>query len=160
MTDTQNESGLSTADLANAANAESDSATNGGSTATMTDSSMSYSGSDTTSSTNSSTTDSSPDTQVETRPAGSSAPLFDESEAQDFRDRWQDIQAGFVDDPKQAVQQADGLVADVIQRLAQVFADERNKLEDQWSGGGDVDTESLRKALQTYRSFFDRLLSV
>ncbi|HZU61018.1 MAG TPA: hypothetical protein VE983_08635, partial [Solirubrobacteraceae bacterium] len=61
---------------------------------------------------------------------------------------------------KQAVQQADGLVADVIQRLAQVFADERNKLEDQWSSGGDADTESLRKALQTYRSFFDRLLSV
>jgi hypothetical protein len=100
------------------------------------------------------------DVQVENRPAGESAPLFDEGETASFRDRWTELQAGFVDDPQQAVKGADALVAEAIQRLAQIFADERNKLESQWSSGGDVSTEDLRVALQRYRSFFDRLLSV
>jgi len=51
-------------------------------------------------------------------------------------------------------------VASVIQRLAQVFADERAKLETDWGKGGEVSTEDLRQALRRYRSFFDRLLSV
>lgn len=99
-------------------------------------------------------------TEVETRSTGDSAPLFGESDAKGFRDRWTSIQGSFVDDPRQAVQQADGLVADTIQRLAQMFAQERDSLESQWSSGQDVDTEALRVALQRYRSFFDRLLSV
>jgi hypothetical protein len=78
----------------------------------------------------------------------------------DFRRRWNDIQAGFVDEPKSSVEKADQLVASVIQRLAQVFADERAKLESNWSKGGEVSTEDLRQALRRYRSFFDRLLSV
>jgi hypothetical protein len=48
----------------------------------------------------------------------------------------------------------------VIQKLAQVFADERSKLESQWGQGDDVSTEDFRIAMQRYRSFFDRLLSV
>jgi hypothetical protein len=47
-----------------------------------------------------------------------------------------------------------------MQRLAEVFADERGKLEGQWSRGDDVSTEDLRIALRRYRSFFDRLLSM
>jgi hypothetical protein len=88
------------------------------------------------------------------------SPLFETSDAQTFRSRWQDIQAGFVDDPREAVHGADALVAETMKHLAQVFADERASLESQWSSGGDVDTEALRVALQRYRSFFDRLLSV
>ena len=76
------------------------------------------------------------------------------------RTRWTDIQAGFVDEPRRAVEQADGLVADAIKRLAETFANERNQLEGQWDRGGDVSTEDLRQALQRYRSFFSRLLSV
>jgi hypothetical protein len=88
------------------------------------------------------------------------SPLFPEKESNDFRTRWTDIQAGFVDEPRRAVEQADALVAEVIKRLADSFAAERSKLESQWGRGDDVSTEDLRVALRRYRSFFDRLLKV
>ena len=97
--------------------------------------------------------------QAETEARADVEPLFTEADAGTFRASWQSIQAGFVDEPRRAVEQADKLVADVIQRLAQVFADERAALEADWSAG-DVETEQLRVALRRYRSFFDRLLSV
>ena len=87
-------------------------------------------------------------------------PLFAKDETEDFRRRWTDIQAGFVDERRQAVENADSLVAAAIKRLAEVFARERSSLEQQWAQGGDVSTEDLRVALRRYRSFFDRLLSV
>ena len=77
-----------------------------------------------------------------------------------LRSQWTDIQAGFVDEPRRAVERADGLVADAIKRLAETFSNERAQLEGQWDRGGDVSTEDLRQALQRYRSFFSRLLSV
>jgi len=89
-----------------------------------------------------------------------SAPLFPENEAKNFRTRWTEIQAAFVDEPQVAVEQGDALVADVIRRLASTFTDERSKLEGQWGRGDNVSTEDLRLALQRYRAFFDRLLSV
>ncbi len=88
------------------------------------------------------------------------APLFAEEDAQKYRSRWSSVQTGFVDDPRQAVQEADGLVAEVMQKIAQGFADERANLEQQWDRGEDISTEDLRVALQRYRSFFDRLLSL
>jgi len=87
-------------------------------------------------------------------------PLFPENESANFRNRWTEIQGAFVDEPRRAVEQADGLVAEVIKRLASSFADERSKLEGQWGRGDNVSTEDLRVALQRYRAFFDRLLSV
>jgi hypothetical protein len=75
-------------------------------------------------------------------------------------DRWQEIQARFVDDPREAVHDADALVQDVLHRVTRGFADERRRLEEQWDGGDDVSTEDLRVALQRYRAFFGRLLSV
>jgi hypothetical protein len=96
------------------------------------------------------------------RAAGASraAPLLSEREVQDLRARWTDIQAGFVDKPRESVEGADALVATVMQRLAETFANERASLEQQWGRGDDVSTEDLRLALQHYRSFFDRLLSL
>lgn len=85
--------------------------------------------------------------------------LLPSEQAGDFRERWQSIQAGFVDEPRQAVEQADALVADLLQRLAAGFSDERKRLEGQWDRGSDVSTEDLRVALTRYRSFFDRLLA-
>ena len=87
-------------------------------------------------------------------------PLFDEAAIGRHRERWQAIQADFVDDPRQAVTEADELVAELIQQLAKSFADERSKLEGQWGRGDDVSTEDMRIALQRYRSFFGRLLTV
>ncbi|MGW1893456.1 hypothetical protein ACWCP6_24885 [Streptomyces sp. NPDC002004] len=75
-----------------------------------------------------------------------------------FRARWREIQNRFVDDPPQAVDAADGLVADVMQRLAETFADHKHGLEEQWKRGEQADTEELRLALRHYRSFFNRLL--
>jgi hypothetical protein len=89
-----------------------------------------------------------------------SAPLFPSNELEDLRNRWNQIQTGFVDEPRRAVEQADNLVASAMKRLAEVFAEERSKLEEQWDRGDDVSTEDLRLALQRYRSFFHRLLSV
>jgi hypothetical protein len=88
------------------------------------------------------------------------APLLSPEEAKDFRARWDAIQVSFVDEPRQAVQMADGLVAGAMKRLAEMFAAERAKLEGQWGRGDDVSTEDLRLALRRYRSFFGRLLSV
>jgi hypothetical protein len=86
--------------------------------------------------------------------------LFPENESRDFHKRWTDIQTGFVDEPRQAVEQADELVAEVIKRLADSFARERSRLEGQWGRGDNVSTEDLRVALQRYRAFFDRLLNI
>jgi hypothetical protein len=85
--------------------------------------------------------------------------LLAADDAEAFRARWTDVQHGFVDAPRQAVEQADGLVAELMQHLAKTFADERGRLEGQWDQGDDVSTEDLRTAFQRYRLFFDRLLT-
>jgi hypothetical protein len=80
--------------------------------------------------------------------SGTREALFPGSESQGFQGRWSEIQTSFVDEPRRAVEQADSLVAEVMQRLAQVFADERSRLEQQWDRGEDTDTEALRQALR------------
>ena len=90
----------------------------------------------------------------------SPGPLLPQDFVQDLRTRWDRVQTGFVDEPRNAVQEADELVAQAIKRLAESFAEERNKLEQQWERGDDINTEDLRQALRKYRSFFQRLLSV
>ena len=76
-----------------------------------------------------------------------------------FQQRWKEIQTRFVDEPRGAVEDADSLVANLMQQLAEGFAKERERLEAQWGRGEDISTEDLRVALQRYRSFFQRLLS-
>jgi len=85
-------------------------------------------------------------------------PLLSDEDAGEFERRWHDLQVSFVDEPQRCVQDADALVAEVMQRLADGFAQERKNLESQWAGGGEASTEDLRLALQRYRSFFNRLL--
>ena len=87
-------------------------------------------------------------------------PLFREEELQGFRSRWDQVQGSFVDEPRQAVEQADGLVANMVQRIAEEFSTARADLEKQWSTGGNVSTEDLRQVLRRYRSFFNRLLPI
>jgi hypothetical protein len=97
-------------------------------------------------------------------PAPREAPLFDEAAGRDLRQRWLVIQTEFVDEPREAVQKADSLVAEVLKSLTDTFAREREELEAGWSGGGDgsdreVSTEDLRQAIRRYRNFFNRLLT-
>jgi hypothetical protein len=88
------------------------------------------------------------------------APLFLPDVAKDFRSRWDAVQSSFVDDPRQAVQQGDELVAQVMKSLAETFSSERAKLEGQVDSTDNASTEDLRVALRRYRSFFERLLSL
>ncbi|MQY40727.1 hypothetical protein SRB17_87600 [Streptomyces sp. RB17] len=85
--------------------------------------------------------------------------LLAAKDAEGFRARWQEVQNEFVDDPRDAVHDADALVADVMQQLASTFAEHRQELEGQWDRSGNADTEELRLAIRDYRSFFNRLLA-
>jgi hypothetical protein len=96
---------------------------------------------------------------MSSREADVAAPLFADDDAAGFRARWEDIQTGFVDEPRRSVEQADALVEELMQRLTEGFARERETLERQWAQGEDAGTEELRVALQRYRGFFQRLLS-
>ena len=86
--------------------------------------------------------------------------LFAGEELVGLRSRWDNVQAAFVDDPKECVHKADGLVADVVDQLTVGFAETRSRLEEQWDRGEEASTEDLRQALRRYRDFFERLLAV
>jgi hypothetical protein len=88
------------------------------------------------------------------------AELFPKDVAGGFRSRWDAVQIGFVDDPKQAVKQADELVAQVMKSLAESFSRQRANIEGAAQDSNEASKESLRVALQRYRSFFHRLLSL
>jgi hypothetical protein len=91
---------------------------------------------------------------------GDDRDLFRDNELQSFRSRWDEVQGRFVDEPREAVQKADDLVSDLVDRLTSGFAETRSGLEDQWNKGEDASTEDLRVALTRYRAFFQRLLQV
>jgi hypothetical protein len=84
--------------------------------------------------------------------------LFEDKDLTGYRGRWNEIQTGFVDEPRQAVEEADELVADLVRQIAASFSESRSKLESQWSEGEEASTENLRVALMQYRAFFNRLL--
>lgn len=93
------------------------------------------------------------------RGATGAVALVEPAQAASFQHRWSDVQAGFVDDPQEAVSAADALVAELMQYLAASFAGHKTRLEAQWNRGSETETEELRVALQRYRSFFHRLLA-
>jgi hypothetical protein len=94
------------------------------------------------------------------RPAArhSETPYLPEQASGPANQRWQRIQAAFVDDPRKSVTEAHELVGELTQQIVDAFAQERDELERQWSKGADVSTEDLRVSLQRYRAFFSRLL--
>jgi hypothetical protein len=103
------------------------------------------------------TADESPTAEAE---PSSDRSLFADDDLSGLRSRWDDVQAGFVDDPKDCVQKADALVADVVEQLTRGFSEARSRLEAQWDRGEEASTEDLRQALKRYREFFQRLLAV
>ena len=103
------------------------------------------------------------------RPAAASAPMtpgqltpsqfLNERDCALFRQRWLQLQAGFIDQPQETVEEADRLLADVLERLTRGLVAERESLAARWRSAGDrADTEELRVAVQGYRSMLDRLL--
>jgi len=87
-------------------------------------------------------------------------PLFPPDLAKQFRHGWDAVQIGFVDDPRQAVRNADELVKQVLQSLTETFGGERGRVEAQVAQADSTSTEDLRVALRRYRSFLHRLLSL
>jgi hypothetical protein len=101
--------------------------------------------------------------QMETEPSSEPSTersLLADNDLSGLRSRWDDVQAAFVDNPKECVQKADTLVAEVVEQLTTGFSDARSRLEAQWARGEKASTEDLRVALKRYRDFFQRLLSV
>jgi hypothetical protein len=86
--------------------------------------------------------------------------LFADAQAEGYRSRWLELQARFVDAPRESVEAADKLVAEVIDQLAGVFTEQQKQLESALAREGKLSTEELRIALRRYRSFFDRLLAM
>ncbi|GGS04996.1 hypothetical protein GCM10010169_57270 [Micromonospora fulviviridis] len=85
------------------------------------------------------------------------ATLFAAETAQDFRDRWRDVQLRFVDDPRAAVGEAQSLVEEAIEALSAALREQKAKLGG-WQESGSADTEQLRVAVRGYRDFLDRVL--
>ena len=96
------------------------------------------------------------------QPTGSQAQdrsaLIGEQASARYRQRWESIQATFVDEPRRAVEEADRLVGEVVDHLTRTFSQARQGLEGQWARGDKASTEDLRVALQRYRDFFQGLL--
>ncbi|MFO7586380.1 MAG: hypothetical protein R6W69_16760 [Anaerolineales bacterium] len=88
-----------------------------------------------------------------------SAGLFNGEETEEFRTRWHQIQGKFVDEPRIAVEQADALVSEIVEKITGMFAEQQDLLEEQWKQGKEVSTEEMRKTLQNYRSFFNILVA-
>ena len=86
--------------------------------------------------------------------------LFPANERNELEQRWNEIQARFVDEPRGSVEEANALVSHLMDRLVSSFSEQRERLEGQWERGDDVTTEDLRMVLMRYRSFFGRLLEV
>jgi hypothetical protein len=86
--------------------------------------------------------------------------LFPANERNELEQKWNEIQARFVDEPRGSVEEANALVSDLMDRLVSSFSEQRERLEGQWERGDDVTTEDLRMVLMRYRSFFGRLLKV
>lgn len=101
-----------------------------------------------------------PRTDAAGAPSEPLAALFQGPQAEDLRRRWDAVQIGFVDDPRAAVRNADELVAQVLRELAESFSEQRSRIEQGLAGSDQANTEAMRVALQRYRSFFQRLLSL
>jgi hypothetical protein len=86
-----------------------------------------------------------------------SASLLASLDAGDIRSRFLDIQAGFVDEPRQAVEEAGRFVDDLVQQVIDALQGQRGQLGATVTEGS---TEDLRLALRAYRQFVDRLVGL
>ena len=91
---------------------------------------------------------------AEAAPAAEGSPLGSLDVAA-VRSRFIDIQAGFVDEPRQAVEEAGRFVDDLVQQVADALHQQRGQL-----AGPEGSTEDLRLTLRAYRQFVDRLLGL
>ncbi|MEU4545775.1 hypothetical protein [Nonomuraea dietziae] len=105
------------------------------------------------------------DVPVESAPARAQAvpqqrqALFDQDVDQ-AHTRWHDLQATFVEDPRQAVEQADELLDEVVNALTSSLTTRTSELGDRWKNTDQGDTEQLRLALRDYGAMLEQLLAL
>jgi hypothetical protein len=90
-------------------------------------------------------------------PAAGTPALLGSLDAGAIRNRFLDIQAGFIDEPRQAVEEAGRFVDDLLRQVADSLQQQRGQLAGVTDEGS---TEDLRLALRAYRQFVDRLLGL
>jgi hypothetical protein len=86
-------------------------------------------------------------------------------DAAELRARWQHAQAGFIDDPQEAVGEAADLIEQTAQSLVIALRQRQRELRVEWERRGDPgepdavtpDTEQLRLIMQRYRALFNQL---
>jgi hypothetical protein len=76
-----------------------------------------------------------------------------------YQDRWYEIQTGFVDEPRHAVQGAGELLTEMMDDLTRRLTTELGTFGASQGADEDISTEDLRVTFQRYRAFFDRLLA-
>jgi len=94
---------------------------------------------------------------VPAAPAGPPAALLGGLDTEGIRSRFLDIQAGFVDEPRQAVEEAGRFTEELVQQVIDALQAQRGQLHAPVDEGS---TEDLRLALRSYRQFVDRLLGL
>jgi hypothetical protein len=92
-----------------------------------------------------------------TAPADQRSAMLSSLDPDATRARFLDIQAGFVDEPRQAVEEAERFVDELVRTLVRALETERAKLKATIDDGS---TEDLRQALRGYRAFVDRMLNL
>jgi hypothetical protein len=85
--------------------------------------------------------------------------VWDSEVAERYRDAWRDIQAHFVDEPEAALSEAQDLVAEAVQALADALIAEQVSL-DPHEQDTTPDTEAMRIAMRGYRDFLERVLAL
>ncbi|MCE7011394.1 hypothetical protein LWC34_52585 [Kibdelosporangium philippinense] len=90
-------------------------------------------------------------------PVAARSKLFEETEAEQYRMQWREVQSNFVDEPRAAVREAETLVSQMMDSLTTQLNEQKRALK---SGADGDDTEQLRVAMQRYRSLFDQMLQV
>jgi hypothetical protein len=85
--------------------------------------------------------------------------LLKPDQAADFERRWEQLQAGFVDQPGRALYDAEQLITDLMQAISSELAAGRSQRETAPDGLDSASTEDLRLAFVRYRSLFQRLIS-
>ncbi|MFC4060082.1 hypothetical protein ACFOWE_17390 [Planomonospora corallina] len=83
-----------------------------------------------------------------------------DADPEDVRRRWQQVQVGFVDDPRGAVERADSLLGEMTEAIRAALESRTSDLRSRWRDGRDDDTERLRTALRDYRSVLEQLLEL
>ncbi|WP_051753082.1 hypothetical protein [Streptosporangium amethystogenes] len=81
-------------------------------------------------------------------------------DSDDVLRRWQEVQAGFVDDPRDAVQRADSLLDEVTSSFRNALEARATELQGRWKNTERNDTEDLRTALRDYRTTLEQLLNI